>query len=437
MNAGLNHVLTIDRIARHVLVLSQDRGFARDVEAALRKDDYETTIVRAPRQAALTVLNQRDIDAMICDGQIASGREEQKVVQQIRQNPESFSIPLVMRLDPEDEGQWHLADKLATDEFVLTSTPPEELVLRLKGLWWRTEMRPARPDGQPWPNLLQDFLRHVKSDLETKFDAAGSASLALIEVMGARDLDDEAGDQLTDQLLDFLATNLRRIDRVVRYGRVTLIVYLPGRGADLAREAMALLQAEFLAQTRLNLCVGLASYPHDGARFTELLLSADHALTRARRQGTGTGTPELSQRNGAPAGAYKILIADDDPFLMTLLRASFQALGYHPMEATNGQDAIELVHREQPDLVLLDHHLPELAGLEWLEQLRACYDDRLPMPVIMLTIMTSQQDIMRGFELGVEDYVRKPFHPRELMARVERALASQPSFLRTRLSLST
>jgi len=439
MNTGLNNVLTIDRVARHVLVLSQDMDFAREVEATLRQEDYETTIVRTPRHVASIVLNQNDVDAILWDGQIDLGREEENLFQQIRQNPESFSIPLVIRLAAEDEAQWHLADKLATDEFVLQSTPPEELLWRLKGLWWRKEMRQPRPDGHPWPNLLQDFIRHVKTDLDTKFETGGPASLALVEVVGARDLpvtSHEAGDQFTVQLFDFLATNLRRIDRVVRYGRVTLIVYVPGRGADLAREALELLQAEFLARTGLNVCVGLASHPPDGARFTTLLLSADRALTRARIQGVGTPAPDLNQVKGTPAGAHKILIADDDPCLVARLTASLRAVGYQPMGAANGSDVIELVHREQPDLMILDHHLPELAGFALLEHLRARYDGRLPMPVMMLTTMTGQEDFIRGFELGVDDYVRKPFHPRELIARVERALASQPAFLRTTITRS-
>jgi len=436
MNAGLNNVLTIDRIARHLLVLCQDMDFARDIEATLRKEDYQATIVRSPRQAALTVLNQRDIDAIICDGQMDLGREEEKVLHQMRHNLETFSIPLVMLLDPEDEAQWHLADKLATDEFLLKPTQQEELLLRLKGLWWRKEMGRPRPDGQPWPDLLQGFIRYVKTDLDAKFEAGGSASLALVEVVSAWDLmvaGDEDCDQLTDQLFDYLTTNLRRVDRVVRYGRVTLIVYMPGRGTDLAREALELLQAEFFEQTGLNFCVGLATLPQDGASFTELVLSADHALTQARAQGLGNLTPELSETNGDHPGTYKLLIADDDPFLVALLTATFKALGYHPLEANNGRDAIELIHREQPDLVILDHHMPGLTGFELLEQLRAYYGGRLPVPVIMLTIMTAQEDIIRGYELGVEDYIGKPFNPRELIARVERVLASQPSCLRARL----
>lgn len=439
MNTGLNNALTIDRVARHVLVLSQDADFAREVEATLRQEDYETTTVRTTRHVASMVLNQNDVDAILWDGQIDLGGEEEDLFRQIRQNLESFNIPLVIRLDAEDEAQWHLADKLATDEFILQSTPPDELLWRLKGLWWRKEMRPPRPNSHPWPNLLQDFIRHVKTDLDTKFETGGPASLALMEVVGAREVmlvGPEAGDQFTVQLFDFLATNLRRIDRVVRYGRVTLILYMPGRGADLAREALELLRAEFLAYTGLKVCVGLASHPPDSARFTTLLLSADRALTRAQIHEPGTPTPDLNQTNGTPAGAHKILIADDDPHLVTRLAASLRALGYHPMEAANGSDAIELVHREQPDLMILDHHLPEFTGFALLEHLRARYGGRLPMPVMMLTNMSGQDDFIRGFELGVDDYVSKPFHPRELMARIERVLAAQPAFLRTTITHS-
>lgn len=70
MNAGLNNMVTIERIARHLLVLCQDMDFAKDLEATLPKEDYQATIVRSPRQAAFTVLNRRDLDAIICDARI-------------------------------------------------------------------------------------------------------------------------------------------------------------------------------------------------------------------------------------------------------------------------------------------------------------------------------------------------------------------------------
>jgi PleD family two-component response regulator len=281
--------------------------------------------------------------------------------------------------------------------------------------------------------LLHGFIRHVKHDLEAKFEAGGSATLTLIEVNGGWDsmvAGNETGDQLTEQLFDYLTTNLRRIDRVVRYGRVTLMAYMPGRSAALARAALNLLQQELAEQTGLSICVGLATYPDDGASFTELVLAADQSLTQARARESGTSSQEVGETDGRPANAYKILIADDDPFLVTLLQATFTALGYQSIAADNGRDAIELIHRERPDLVILDNLMPQLSGFELLEQLRSYYQGRLPVPVIMLTMMTAQDDIIRGFELGVEDYIGKPFNPRELIARVERVLASQPSFLR-------
>lgn len=434
MNVELSPMLTIDRITHHLLVLSQDVDFARDIEATLRKEDYQATIVRNPRQAASAVVSHKDIDAIICDGQMNLGREEEKVFHQMRHNLEALGIPLLMLLDPDDDAQWQLADKLATDEFILKPTQQEELLIRLKGLWWRKDSDPRRWNGHAWPEPWQSFTRYVKADLEAKSDAGQSAGLALMEVVGAWDLmvmGDEMCDQLTDQLLDCLATNLRRIDRVVRCGRVTLIVYMPGRSATVARQALELLQAEFSEQTGLDFCLGLATYPDDGTGFTELVLSADRSLTQARAQATGNLTPQLRETDRRQAGAYKILIADDDPFMAALLRATFNALGYQPIVADKGRDAIELIHREQSDLVVVDHSMPELNGFELLEGLRASYGGRIPVPVIMLTIMTAQSDIIRGFELGVEDYIGKPFNPRELIARVERVLASRPLFLRT------
>lgn len=434
MNAEMTNMLMIDRVARHLLVLCQDLNSAKHLEGALRTEDYQATIVRNPRQAALAVLNQRHIDAIICDGQMNLGREEERVFHQIRHNLGAFNIPLLMLLDPDDEAQWQLAEKLAIDEFVLKPTREEELLLRLKGLLWRKEINAVRPSGQQWPERLQSFTRYVKTDLEARFEAGGSASLALIEVTGGWDLmvrGDERCDQLTDQLFDYLSTNLRRIDRVVRYGRVTLIVYLPARAAGLACEALELLRAEFSDQTGLDFCFGLATYMDDGAHFNELILSADYALTQARVRGRNSLAQGLNETNGRYSGTHKVLIAADDPFIVALLKATLHAWGYESLVVDNAGDAIEWIDREQPDLLLLDHLMPELSEFTLLEQLQSHFGGRFPVPVVMLAIMTGQNDIIRGYELGVEDYIGKPFTPRELIARIERVLASRPSFLRT------
>ena len=114
----------------------------------------------------------------------------------------------------------------------------------------------------------------------------------------------------------------------------------------------------------------------------------------------------------------RILIVDDDVELVGLLRFALQAAGYDVVTAFDGEQAL-LRHREAgPDLVILDVNLPRLDGFEVLRTLR----QESQVPVMMLTVRAAEEDEVRGLDLGADDYLRKPFSPRALLARVRSLL---------------
>jgi len=110
----------------------------------------------------------------------------------------------------------------------------------------------------------------------------------------------------------------------------------------------------------------------------------------------------------------RVLIAEDEQRLRKIVRTYLQRGGYEVIEATNGQEAIDLLDENEVDLVILDVMMPQVDGWSVLRQLRSESD----LPVIMLTDRGDEEDKLFGFELGAEDYMTKPFSPRELMARV-------------------
>ncbi len=114
----------------------------------------------------------------------------------------------------------------------------------------------------------------------------------------------------------------------------------------------------------------------------------------------------------------KILVVDDEPRIVDVVRAYLERDGYRVLTAADGQTALNLARRERPALVILDLMLPEMDGLEVCRTLR----QESNMPVIMLTARTEETDKLIGLELGADDYVTKPFSPRELVARVRAVL---------------
>jgi DNA-binding response OmpR family regulator len=110
-----------------------------------------------------------------------------------------------------------------------------------------------------------------------------------------------------------------------------------------------------------------------------------------------------------------ILVVDDDPKIRELLRLYVAREGHRVIHAGDGPEALEAAARARPDLVLLDVMLPGLDGFEVCRRLR---DDGAEMPILLLTARSGDSDKVIGLDLGADDYVIKPFSPRELMARV-------------------
>lgn len=113
-----------------------------------------------------------------------------------------------------------------------------------------------------------------------------------------------------------------------------------------------------------------------------------------------------------------ILVVDDEPRMIQFIRMNLELEGYRVSQAANGLEALNKVRDELPDLVILDVMMPELDGFETLRMLREVSS----VPVIMLTVKADEDDKVKGLELGADDYVTKPFSPRELASRVKAAL---------------
>ena len=118
----------------------------------------------------------------------------------------------------------------------------------------------------------------------------------------------------------------------------------------------------------------------------------------------------------------KILIVDDEKQLVSLVSLHMKMSGYEVLSAKDGEEALAIAREEAPDLIILDLMLPKMDGWEVCKRLRT-ESNIGDIPVIMLTARSEAGDKLKGFECGADDYVTKPFSPRELVARVKRVLA--------------
>jgi phosphate regulon transcriptional regulator PhoB len=119
--------------------------------------------------------------------------------------------------------------------------------------------------------------------------------------------------------------------------------------------------------------------------------------------------------------AYKILVVEDEPDIRKLVHYNLTQDHYRVIEAESGDQALKLIQRDKPSLVILDLMMPGMSGLEVCRVLRG-QDETAKLPILMLTAKAGEADRVLGLELGADDYLAKPFSPRELVARVRAIL---------------
>jgi two-component system, OmpR family, KDP operon response regulator KdpE len=132
-----------------------------------------------------------------------------------------------------------------------------------------------------------------------------------------------------------------------------------------------------------------------------------------------------------------ILVVDDEPQIRRVMRTALAAQGYSVSEARSGEEALDSVRNQRPDLILLDVNMPGIDGLEACREIRASSD----VPIVMLTVRNSERDKVNALDAGADDYVVKPFGIEELLARIRAALRraapaeTMPKFMSPELSV--
>jgi len=184
-----------------------------------------------------------------------------------------------------------------------------------------------------------------------------------------------------------------------------------------ARERLFALHPRVQARARDFLIDGWQ--PEEALMRLSFVLSRTAATEPAAAAAGQAVTADAPQ--GVAAGPAEIVVADDDLTVRTVVRSALRKVGMQCRLATTGPEALEEVRAHRPPAVVLDVNMPVMDGFEVLAAIRA---EKIPVRVIMLTARDQDQDVLKGFSMGADDYVVKPFSPMELVARINRLLAA-------------
>ena len=417
--------------ADHVLLIEDEPVLAAAALGCLKAKGrvlhHAATAAEAER-----ILAAHPIDLVILD-LILPDRDGRDLLLQLREDPETATVPVVVL--SAKAGTSTRAECFAVGASEFFEKPADPQVLRSAASLLLSDHRrheDARED--PATGLLSragiteafGLLRSRTGKVEGPLAVAVLSVAPLDRIL--REQGREAGDGLMRMLGGHLGLALAPRDELGRWSEAELLLLLPGTSPPAARArleeglsrlaATGLLEQHRQAGVELRFAAGVAVV-ESGADLREAAFAAEQAALPARRSASGY---TLAAVPPEPAGPLRVLLVEDDRVTATLIQHRLVREGFDVMDFLNGEDAFRWASGGTFDLAILDVKVPGMDGFEILERLRAS-PRHASVPIIMLTGLGREEDVVRGLELGANDYMLKPFSPAELLARVRRLAA--------------
>lgn len=408
---------------RRILVVEDDPEISYLLATVLAAPDREVVLATTAAEGR-RVVEASAVHFVILD-LILPDMDGRSFLTELRGRPETATVPIVVVTARGGAESRRECYALGADAFVEKPFDPDALAadvaLRLE--------RAAETEKVVWSDTATGLLN--AAGLRARWaEAKGPRALGLVELDGFERRSEAWGWEGTERVVREVALALRGgvsgPVALARIGGGDFALLLPGGDlgaiADVAASALAAVRSLAPGSMRpgeagLTATIGIVAAEED----TPLEEALDVARRRIFQAREAPGDQVVATDRDAELSTGRVIVAEDDEISATILLHRLHKEGLEVSRFDNGQDAYQAVLRERPDLVILDVKMPGLDGFEVLERLRRNPELR-STPIIMLTSMGQEADVVRGFRLGADDYVLKPFSPTELSARVRRLL---------------
>jgi two-component system, cell cycle response regulator len=359
----------------------------------------------------------------------------------LKEDPTLKWIPLVVLSGKDDLDDKVRCLRLGADDYVTKPFQYEELEARIYSLLKRSKQfeQMAFRDALTGVYNRRYFDHHLQMFLGWMQRDDKPVSLAFLDIDRFKSINDTYGHQIGDMVLQglghLLQQNLRTSDLLARYGGEELVVLFPDTDSQTAAKIMTRILGKVRKQPMarhegqeffITFSAGVAQW-EEGMTESLWIQMADMAMYQAKQAGrdrvmlSGRANRSL---NTAPVPAVpkkRLLVADDDPIILSMLRAKLSDLSLDILEAQDGEAAIKVLREKEIDLLILDGIMPKVDGFELLRRMRQDLQ-RQGVKVLMLSSRKQEEDVVRGLQLGANDYMSKPFSLLELEIRVKRML---------------
>ena len=409
--------------SRRILVIEDDPEIQYLLSVVLDGDDREIVAV-GDGATAQRALASGPFDLVLLD-LILPDLDGRTLLTRLREDPATATVPVVVISARSDADIREDCYGLGADAYVEKPFDPESLEQEVALRLAKSAGRAGGGLSDPLTGLLN------RAGLAARCtEATQDYGLALVQLDGFAALSETWGWEAAEGVIRDVGDAIRDAvadDAVVgRLGGGEFAVYTPDPVEDdptaVAERVLDAVRASELVgpdgePVNPTASIGVVEVSADSS-LDEAVLRARQRLFRAREAGRNQVVDSDERDEESTA---RVLVAEDDEISATILLHRLEKEGLEVVRYDNGKEAYEAALEAVPDLVILDIKMPGMDGFEVLERLR-----RTPayasIPIILLTSMGSEADVVRGFSLGADDYVLKPFSPVELSARVWRLL---------------
>lgn len=421
-----------------ILVIEDDLDTAALVQTALASDNREIVLVGSAAEAE-RVLNDDDIRMVILD-LVLPDTDGRNLLVKLREQPRTAAIPVIVvsvLVGPLPKTECFA---LGADEYFEKPIDAETFAVAVSAKLQRaTELNwAARRDPLTGLRNRAGFTEAFNHELSRSDRTQSPLAIAILDLDHFREINDlhghAAGDHALQAFSKTLSRTVRRADLVARWGGDEYVVLFPNTGVPGAVLALKKVQRAARAPWLVT-GAGVeirASFSSGVARVSgtptvdEAVAAADRMLYLAKASGRNriVSSPEEVMRS-----AERILLVEDDEFTARIIEQQLEIEGFEVVRFGDGLAAYEAAPDLEVSLAILDIKLPGLDGFELLTRLQ-----QIPafarVPILILTSMGREQDVVKGFELGASDYMTKPFSAAELFARMHRLLRSRERVVR-------
>lgn len=460
-------------VARRVLIVTNYERAA--FQTQLASAGYETLATTSGMALSASAEFEPDLLLLELGNQEGAEASDQfTLVRQLRSRAMTHALPIVLVFDEDGSALRQTALNFGVDDYFGTATPFPEVKARLEGLFWRVEAG-RRAAAMPGNRRLEIesfllLLDAVREDASAGLQ--GALAVVRISNQGSPSSPSRAEaprDRMLKKLFGFLKLHLRRLDSVAFYGPDALIIYSPGLSSVAAAAALSTVRRGFVQEyVGTDMTIGLAFFPADSAdvekllerceaesqralqelvtnprahsaesEHLELLVSEDRNERAPQRQdgiSPDAGTSEVPKKRETSTGTFvrgqtdraqqrelprRVLLAVSDAQRMAKLNSQLRSAGYEVRAAFDGEQALNLLRIERPDLVVLDSDLPKLDGVEIVRRLWKQGGGTLTPPVLFLNSLGDQRVSEEARALGVHRILMAPFDSAELLDSLE------------------